>query len=296
MWTLRRGHKHIGSDTLAEYIDGRLAAAARIRVDQDLASCAACREELAELRATVSLLQQLPVASVPRSFTMTAPPPQLAAARASAPMRMPQWVYAGAASAAAVVLAVLISADATGLLKPETPPVARESAVAGQIAPSSPDQTSAIQDSASAPAVTLEAEQEVSLQAAMAAPQDAAAATEPMVAQAQAAPEAATTSATAPAAPEAAQAAAEVASAQAMPTPMAGLRTGDDGQAMKSPPPTAVHPIPVPSGAESSATEPEAEGTAAVWRVVEGIAAVIGLVFLAGLLLRRRFRWGTAPR
>ena len=90
MWTLRRGHRHLGPDTLAEYMDGRLGAAARTRVDQVLASCANCREELEELQATVSLLQQLPVEPVPRSFTMPAPPVQPVTQRALAPLRMPQ--------------------------------------------------------------------------------------------------------------------------------------------------------------------------------------------------------------
>ena len=287
MWTLRRSHKHVGADTLAEYMDGRLAAAARTRVDQDLASCASCREELEELRTTVSMLQQLPEESVPRSFAMAAPPPQQAAPRAYTPMRMPQWVYAGAASAAAVVLAVLISADATGLLKPESPPVAREFAAAAQVAPSSADQASAIESLTQSPAVTVESEQAVSLQAAMAAPQDAA-------------PEAATALDAAAAAAEPAmaleaQAVQQIASAQALPTPMPDFRTEGDGEAAKSPPPVAVPHVPIPSGAELTAAAPEAVCTAIAWRVVEGVAAVLGLVFLVGLLLRRRSRRGAWP-
>ena len=170
MWTLRRGHRHLGPDTLAEYMDGRLGAAARARVDQELASCADCREELEELQDTVSLLRQLPVEPVPRSFTMPAPPVQPDSPREFAPLRMPRWVYAGAASAAAVVLAVLVSADATGLLEPGTPQEAREIAVEAEMAPASLDQATANQKAARVPAATMEVEQEDSLQAAAAVP------------------------------------------------------------------------------------------------------------------------------
>ena len=295
MWTLRRGHRHIGPDTLAEYMDGRLDAVARTRVDQQLAFCADCRVELEELQATVSLLQQLPVEPVPRSFTMPAPPVQAAYLRPSAPLRMPQWVYAGAASAAAVVLAVLISADATGLLGPGTPQVAPGIAVEAERATASPDQAIAIQESVPAPAITVEVEQQVSVQSAAAAPQVVAAQAAPEAALA--APEAALP------APEAAQAAPEVALAQAMPTPMPAVGSGRDVESAKTPPPTAASSVPAPPGADLPTAKPgpglapvvEPRGTATVWRVVEGIAAVLGLVFLGGLLLRRRSQRGVRP-
>ena len=58
---------------------------------------------------------------------MTAPPPMLARPPASAfqlPdfLRMPQWVYAGAASVAVTVLVALLSADASGLLSSDDAP------------------------------------------------------------------------------------------------------------------------------------------------------------------------------
>ena len=287
MWTLRRGHRHIGPDTFADYMDGRLGAAARTRVDQELASCASCRVELGELQATVSLLQQLPVEPVTRSFTMPAPPVQPVSPGAFAPLRMPQWVYAGAASAAAVVLAVLVSADATGLLEPGTPQAAGEIAVEARMAQTSPDQSTPIGKSAQVPAVTLEAERELSLQAAAAPPQDQA-------------PQAA---------PEAAQAAPEAAIALEFPPPMPPVRSGQDDEEAKAPPPTGVSsiPVPVPAATDLATAEPElglppikeagrdSGDTAAVWRVLEGIAAALGLVFLGGLLLHRRSQRGSRP-
>ena len=279
MWTLRRGHRHIGAGTLAEYMDGRLGAAVRTRVDQALTSCAGCRTELEELQATVSLLQQLPVEPVPRSFTMPAPPIQAASPRAFAPLRMPRWGSAGAALAAAVVLAVLVSADATGLLEPGTPQVAREIVVEAEMAPASADQATPIQKSVETPAVTVEAERELSLEAAVAAPQDAAA----------------------QAAPEAAMAQGKT------PSPMPPVRSGQDVEDAKAPPPTAVSSLPVPAATDLSTAEPgpglppikeagrDSGDTAAVWRVLEGIAAALGLVFLGGLLLHRRSQRGSRP-
>ena len=285
MWTLRRGHRHLGPDTLAEYMDGRLGAVARTRVDQQLASCADCREELEELQATVALLQQLPVEPVPRSFTLPVPPARPASLRPSAPLRMPQWVYAGAASAAAVVLAVLVSADATGLLGPGTPPVDR--GIAGETAAVSPARAPLLQESAQSPAATVALKPEVSLQsAAAAAPEAAIAAPEAP----QAAPEAAM----------AAPAAADAARTQEMPSPIPAVESEQAVEAVPAPPATAVASASAPTEADLPTSKPEpglapvAEpgGTATLWRVVEGVAAALGLVFLGGLLLRRRSQRG----
>ena len=263
MWTLTRRHRHLKPDTLAEYMDGRLGATARTRVDQQLASCGDCREELEELRANVSLLRQLPTEPVPHSFSMPAPPVEPISPRASAPLRVPQWVYAGAASAAVVVLAVLVSADATGLLEPATPRVAGETAV--------------------------EAEREFSLQAAAAPPRDVAA---------QAAPEAAMVAEAAQV--PAAQVPTEAASDREMPSPMPAVDQTRDGEATEAPPPTARTSAPLPLSADLTTADPgpglappeEPGGTAMVWRVLEAIAAALGLVFLGGLLLHRRSQRG----
>ena len=289
MWTLTRRHRHLKPDTLAEYMDGRLGATARTRVDQQLASCGDCREELEELRATVSLLRQLPTEPVPHSFSMPAPPVEPISPRASAPLRVPQWVYAGAASAAVVVLAVLVSADATGLLEPATPRVAGETAVEADLATAATDQTTPIQTAAQIPAVTVEAEREFSLQAAAAPPRDVAA---------QAAPEAAMAAEAAQV--PAAQVPTEAASDREMPSPMPAVDQTRDGEATEAPPPTSRTSAPLPLSADLTTADPgpglappeEPGGTAMVWRVLEAIAAALGLVFLGGLLLHRRSQRG----
>ena len=106
MWIFRSTHKHIGQDTLSEYLDGRLQGRPLERVELQLADCDACRQELDELRATVSMLQALPMEEPRRSFVMSAPPPEPARARPNLALRAPNWVYAGAASVAALAFAV----------------------------------------------------------------------------------------------------------------------------------------------------------------------------------------------
>ena len=118
MWSIRRNHQHIKPETLTEYLDGRLGTGAMARADRELASCEACRDELDSLRTAVVMLRQLPMEAPRRSFTMVALPPELVRTRLSPPMRLPQWAFAGAASVAAIVLAVLVSADATCMLAP----------------------------------------------------------------------------------------------------------------------------------------------------------------------------------
>ena len=110
----RSSHKHIGQDTLSEYLDGRLLGRPFERVEQQVAECDACRQDLAELRALVAMMQQLTMAEPRRSFVMSAPPPEPVRARPALALRAPNWVYAGAASVAALALAVTISVDATG--------------------------------------------------------------------------------------------------------------------------------------------------------------------------------------
>ena len=68
---------------------------------EHLESCSRCREELDSLRATISHLRQLPQHTLPRSFTLAGPPPQIAAGRSDQTRWVPAWAYAGAASLAA---------------------------------------------------------------------------------------------------------------------------------------------------------------------------------------------------
>ena len=116
-------HRHLRPDILSEYLDGRLDQRHLGLVDRRLADCPVCREELATLQATVSTLQSLPDLPLPRSFTLpTAPSLRYPANLIRKPdpllMKMPGWVYGGAASLAGLALALLLSAEAAGLASP----------------------------------------------------------------------------------------------------------------------------------------------------------------------------------
>ncbi len=110
-------HRHLSQRVLSEYLDQVLPDSARRRAGRALAACDVCKQELESLSAVVSLLRQAPPVAPRRSFTWSAPPPP--AGRASLLLRLPNWTYAGAASMAALVLAVVVSADAAGILAPQ---------------------------------------------------------------------------------------------------------------------------------------------------------------------------------
>lgn len=63
-------NQHIVTDDLSASLDGMVADRVRAGVEGHLATCADCRAELAELRATVRLLQSLPVPAPRRSFQL----------------------------------------------------------------------------------------------------------------------------------------------------------------------------------------------------------------------------------
>jgi hypothetical protein len=64
------GDAHI-HDLLPAYIDKSLAETERVRVRAHLEDCIDCRADYVELQATRRMLQQMPVVSVPRAFTLT---------------------------------------------------------------------------------------------------------------------------------------------------------------------------------------------------------------------------------
>ena len=117
MWIFGR-QRHPNAELLSEFVDRRLTSTGQQRVSRHVESCASCREELDSLRATISALGALPEFTLPRSFTMPAPPPAMAPVRPSLTLRAPTWAYAGAASVAGLALAIMISADAVGALNP----------------------------------------------------------------------------------------------------------------------------------------------------------------------------------
>lgn len=108
---MRKSRDHrFASDNLSAYLDGRLAERERRRVERHLAECEVCREDLATLRETVTLLRQVPSMPLPRSFTL----PVSAQAEQT---RFRRWNMAygllrGATVAVSFVLFLLLSSDA----------------------------------------------------------------------------------------------------------------------------------------------------------------------------------------
>ena len=244
MWIFRR-HRHLPLEVLSEYLDGRLRGKTPERVARELESCATCREELESLGATVSLLQRLPQTPPRRSFTLPAPPPAPTAASLPVPLRMPNWVYAGAASLAGLALVVLVSTDATGLLAPDRSAAQPEASIADQRQP---------EGEPPADSTALTATQTPGVEAA--APPEGEALTNSTALKTEAgAPDEATTPGTAGGTSEQAQ---------------------------------------VGESVSFEVNIAQQEGTALVWRVLEGVAAALGLglVFLIGLV----YKWRASRR
>ncbi|MDA0263753.1 MAG: zf-HC2 domain-containing protein [Chloroflexi bacterium] len=295
MWILRSSHKHISQETLSEYLDGRLQGRPLERVERQLGECDACRQELDELQATVSLMRQLPMETPHRSFVMSAPPPGLARARRAFVLRAPDWVYAGAASVAALALAITVSVDATGGLSPDSfrddAPVANvaaartwdqsrasgaaagpveESAVpptpgAGAAAENGSDGAAPQSLTASVPS-TAPVDQPAPLESAVVTP-TAADAAPPSVVESTPPP--------ASALPDVGDPAATVDG------PAGESRTA---KTLATQPPTAA---PEPAGLESFNYADDG-GTSVWWRLLEVMAGLSAVAFVAGLFLRRR--------
>lgn len=106
--------EHI-TELLSEYIDNRLSAQERHHLEAHLAACPQCREELASLQATVTVLRALPPVPVPSSFYV-----YQERARARMPLfnlralLRPGWAGAGLRFATAMVtmlFVLVLSAD-----------------------------------------------------------------------------------------------------------------------------------------------------------------------------------------
>jgi outer membrane biosynthesis protein TonB len=105
-------HRGLRRD-LSAYLDDMLSERARHRLEAHLGSCEACRQELAELRVTAEALKSLPMAEVPRSFSLAAAPaeevrPRPVARRAEFGLRL-------ATATVAFALAVVLIGDFAGL-------------------------------------------------------------------------------------------------------------------------------------------------------------------------------------
>ena len=212
---------------------------------------------------------------------------------------MPQWVYSGSAAVAALVLAVLISAYATGLLAPDIPARTLESTSAAATAPqAAPERLQA--DGAEA-AVEMAAPLAPVAELAVKAEKGISV----TVTQESEISEAAAKAPAPPGAPGAAavpQAAARLEaqddSEAAAPPPVADLAYAEAevlAETTATPPPavSALTTPDKPSGPALVAQErsggiPPAQNPFTLWRILEGVTAITALTFLVMWLLRRR--------
>jgi anti-sigma factor RsiW len=100
----RSEHKRV-EELLSAYIDGELPIEEATLVEKHLRDCSACTQNLETLRQTVSLMQQLPAVSPPRSFAIS---------HLVVPERPRAWGYVylrGATALAALLLTVLLAGD-----------------------------------------------------------------------------------------------------------------------------------------------------------------------------------------
>lgn len=112
----RWGHGRF-RDLLSLYIDSRLDDSQAATLEEHLAACAPCREELQTLRATVSLLQALPHATPRRSFSLTEQPQQVPRA---APAYL--WGMRAATATASILLVLLVAGDLLGTFSRDIAP------------------------------------------------------------------------------------------------------------------------------------------------------------------------------
>ena len=105
--------EHPAVEELSALFDGQLAENEARAVRAHLDACPSCAAQLAELRATVSLLSRMPAAAPPRSFRVPRP-----AQERRGLIRVPTWLFApptalrAFAGVAAAVMLVLFIGDA----------------------------------------------------------------------------------------------------------------------------------------------------------------------------------------
>jgi anti-sigma factor RsiW len=103
---------HASDDDLSAYLDGRLAAATRERIDGHLPGCAICQRALEGLRAVSSALQGLPAVRAPRSFALREADVRPAARAGGLTRAMP--LLSGMTAAALLAFFALVGFDIAG--------------------------------------------------------------------------------------------------------------------------------------------------------------------------------------
>ena len=265
----KRGHQRY-LDKLSEYLDDRLDAEERARIEGHLEGCAQCRQEFESLRETIGLLRRVSLVEPPRSFKLQeapspAPRPSLlgrfilGAPGAGRPALA--WSMQLSTAAVAIALGVLLAGDFGGLFGDGDTVQGPASQAASQEAQFT---TESLPEPAQAPE----------------APSPAAAESAPV----------------APAAP---------APQQAMPAPPPGeLPTAEEGEAVsddvtedasrQAEALEGQEPVPQATPGEeklAEAGEPEKEGDGSVVRKVQiGVGAFLGVLAAATayITLRRR--------
>ena len=291
MWLFRSTHKHIAQDTLSEYLDGRLQGRTLERVELQLSDCDACRQELDELRATVAMMQQLPMEAPRRSFVMSAPPPEPAPSRPIRPLRAPNWVYAGAASVAALAVVVTVAALAIGGLQSNLVMYdAAPQAISGESAielAARPENMSRAAESESAPVSAAAAPPETATEFSFATGAPAGGGAAGFSAE----PTPSTLAAAAPGAPPG-RAAAGADGDSSVTTDSAAKTRSADEPALESALESIEEPAPIPEVAEGDLQDDVAISETSDWRNVLIVATVVlAVVFLATLVL-----WWNARR
>ena len=173
-------------EDLSAYMDKMTSAAEREAVEHHLADCESCREELESLRQMVGLLRRVPMETPRRSFILAEAP---AVSAAPQPRRMPAWGYAAATSAAALVFAVILTADLSGSLAgdsavPDSSLPAAEEVVPESVAASAAEIAVEKEETVELPivkAAEIEAVKEAAAAAPLAPDEGLAAATEKQV-------------------------------------------------------------------------------------------------------------------
>jgi hypothetical protein len=102
--------QHLNEEQLSSLVDQRLEPAEQASARAHLATCAGCRADYENLRATVGLLRGLPDLDPPRSFKLPEKVTPLRPARGSLALKLVPWTRAAGALAAALFV-VLVSAE-----------------------------------------------------------------------------------------------------------------------------------------------------------------------------------------
>ena len=98
---------------LSDFIDGELEPGARAALEEHLAACPACSEELESLRATVLMLRRMPEVEAPRSFRLA----PASVAETQPPPEKPVFLWAMRVSTAVAVVAftIMVAGNVSGL-------------------------------------------------------------------------------------------------------------------------------------------------------------------------------------